>query len=251
MRARRFVVVDQAGIVRAEMRTEPDGSAVLRLSDAAGAPRAVLGVSGDGLVRRILRALIVRGEPISVREIVAASDDYPEELIYDTLVSLDEEEIISLRGQHMDSAPPLCARPTDFAARVSGGPWRYASGAVDALGVAVMLGGPAEIRSYCHDCNEPLQVSAGPHGPEAGAAAIVLWVGRDFDGRGRRGLHGPGASFFQSEAHLRAWRERNAAVEGAGATLAEAFKLAQRTFGGLVDDVASSPTNVQSDGSTY
>lgn len=46
VRARRFVVLDQAGIVRAELRTEPDGSAVLRVSDGArgqrgGRPRGV------------------------------------------------------------------------------------------------------------------------------------------------------------------------------------------------------------------
>jgi len=159
------------------------------------------------LVRHILRALLARGEPISVHDIVAASGDGPAELIYETLVALDDEEIISLGGQHIDSAPPLCGRPTDFAVRVSGAGWRYAGGAVDALGVAVLLGGLAEIRSSCHDCNEPLRLSAGPHGLEAGAAGIVLWVGRDFHGRGGGGgRHGPATTFFQSEAHYRVSR---------------------------------------------
>jgi hypothetical protein len=193
------------------------------------------------LVRHILRALFARGEPIAVNDIVAASGDGPAELIYETLVALDDEEIIALRGQHIDSAPPLRGRPTDFAVRVSGAAWRYAGGAVDALGVAVLLGGLAEIRSSCHDCNEPLRLSAGPHGPEAGAAGMVLWVGRDFDGRGRSGgRHGPATTFFQSAAHLRMWRERNTGVEGAGTTLAEGFILAQRTFGGLLDDAVTS-----------
>jgi hypothetical protein len=141
-------------------------------------------------------------------------------------------------GQHIDSAPPLCTRPTDFAVRGPGAAWRYAGGAVEALGVAVVLGGPAEIRSYCHDCNEPLRFSAGSHGPDADAGGFVLWVARDFDGPGGRGARrGPATSFFQSEAHLQVWRERDAGVEGAGATLAEGFKLAQRMFGGLLENV--------------
>lgn len=191
------------------------------------------------LVRRILRALIVRGEPIAVRDIVAAACDYPEELIYDTLVSLDDEDVISLRGQYIDGAAPVWARRTDFAVHVFGGRWRYARGAVDALGIAVMLGEQAAIRSYCHDCDAPLRISAGPHGANVGAASTVLWVGRDFDAPGARDAgRGPASMFFQSLAHLRVWRAKNAAVEGAGATLAEGIKLAQRMFAGLLKDGA-------------
>ena len=79
MRARRFVVVDQAGIVRAEMRTEPDGSAVLRVSDAAGAPRAVLGVSGDGLTR-----LLFQGRDGAARaSLTVAPEDWPALVLFD------------------------------------------------------------------------------------------------------------------------------------------------------------------------
>jgi len=79
IRARRFVVVDQAGIVRAEVRTEPDGSAVLRVSDAAGAPRVVLGVSGDGLTR-----LVFQGRDGAARASLAvAPEDWPALVLFD------------------------------------------------------------------------------------------------------------------------------------------------------------------------
>jgi len=41
-------------------------------------------------------------------------------------------------------------------------------------------------------------------------------------------------NFFRSEEDLRAWRELNPAVEGAGATVAEGFKLSRHIFGGLL-----------------
>jgi hypothetical protein len=41
-------------------------------------------------------------------------------------------------------------------------------------------------------------------------------------------------NFFRSEDHLRLWREANPTAPGAGATVAEAFKVARRLFGGLL-----------------
>jgi hypothetical protein len=40
---------------------------------------------------------------------------------------------------------------------------------------------------------------------------------------------------LRSEEHLRAWRAANLEVAGAGATVAEGFKLGRRIFGGLLD----------------
>jgi hypothetical protein len=37
--------------------------------------------------------------------------------------------------------------------------------------------------------------------------------------------------FFRSEEDLRAWRDLNPSVEGAGATVAEGFKLGRHVFG--------------------
>jgi hypothetical protein len=37
-----------------------------------------------------------------------------------------------------------------------------------------------------------------------------------------------------TEEHLRTWRQANLTAEGAGATVAEGFKLGERAFGGLL-----------------
>jgi Alkylmercury lyase len=41
-------------------------------------------------------------------------------------------------------------------------------------------------------------------------------------------------NFFRSEEHLRAWREANADMPGAGMIVEEAFKLGAHVFGGLL-----------------
>jgi hypothetical protein len=41
-------------------------------------------------------------------------------------------------------------------------------------------------------------------------------------------------NFFRSEEHLSVWRDLNSAVEGAGTTVADGFKLGRHVFGGLL-----------------
>lgn len=179
------------------------------------------------LVRQILRAFVDQEGPIAVQAIVAASPEYPAELTYEALVALDRDDLIRVRGGYLDVAYPFCATPTEFAVRLPGGQVRYACCALDALGIAPMLGRSVEIRSRCHHCNESLQFSAGRHGLEPNAAGVMLWFGKRDDERGT-------VTFFRSEEHLRAWWKANPTVEGAGATVGEGFKLGQLIFGSLL-----------------
>ena len=41
-------------------------------------------------------------------------------------------------------------------------------------------------------------------------------------------------NFFRSKEHMRAWREANPTLVGAGTPVSEAFKLGERVFGGLL-----------------
>ncbi len=70
------------------------------------------------LARQILRAFVETGGPISVQGIVAASPEYPAELTYEALVALDRDDVIRVRGDHVDVAYPFCAAPTHFAVRL-------------------------------------------------------------------------------------------------------------------------------------
>src|SRR5712692_1315065 len=68
--------------------------------------------------------------------------------------------------------------PTPFVVRLPGGEERYACCAIDALGIAPMLGQRVEIRSRCHHCKTPLEFRAAPDGPGTDADGVMLWLGK-------------------------------------------------------------------------
>lgn len=134
------------------------------------------------LVRRILRLFVVRGGPIPVDDVVA-SPHVSAATVHDALVALDDGDIIRVRDGRVDIAYPFSANPTPFVVRLPGATERYACCAMDALGIAPMLGQPVEIRSRCHHCGVPLNFAAGPSGPGSDAEGVMLWFGKRGDER--------------------------------------------------------------------
>jgi hypothetical protein len=130
------------------------------------------------LCRRVLRLFLDRGGPIPVAEVVAASDEGSPEAVHEALVALDDDDLIRIRAGLIDIAYPFSAMPGAFAVAVASGERRYACCAVDALGVASMIGRRVEIFSRCHHCGTPLEFSATPHGPGPGAEGVMLWIGK-------------------------------------------------------------------------
>ncbi len=130
--------------------------------------------------RRILRIFLDRGGPIPVDEIVAAFHDDP---IHQTLAALDNDDLIRIRDGQIDIAYPFSASPTPFVVRLPGAKERYACCAMDALGIAPMVGQPVEIRSRCHHCTMPLEFSVSPDGPGPEAEGVMLWLGKRTDER--------------------------------------------------------------------
>jgi hypothetical protein len=135
------------------------------------------------LVRRILRLFVDRGGPIPVEDIVAESHGSPPAAIRDALIALDDDDLIRVRDGHVDVAYPFSASPTPFVVRLAGERERYACCAMDALGIAPMLGQQVQIRSRCHHCGTPLEFSAAPHGPERDADGLMVWFGTRGDER--------------------------------------------------------------------
>ena len=124
------------------------------------------------LTRLILRTFLQRGGPIPVTDIIGS---------YAALAALDDDDLIRIRAGQIDMAYPFSAAPTPFRVRVSGGPDRYACCATDALGFAPMIGEPVEIRSQCHHCGTPLDLSATPDGPGPEAEGVMVWFGKRRD----------------------------------------------------------------------
>ncbi len=135
------------------------------------------------LVRLILGTFLQRGGPIAVGDIIAGSPEAPAEALHDALVALDDDDVIRVRAGQIDIAYPFSAAPTPFRVRLSGGRDRYACCAMDALGMAPMVGEAIEIRSPCHHCGAPLEFSATPGGPGPDADGVMVWFGKRGDER--------------------------------------------------------------------
>lgn len=136
--------------------------------------------------QQILRTFVDRGGPISREDIVAAFQDRSAEAVHEALIALDDDDVIRVRDGHVDLAYPFSAIPTPFVVRVPDGRERYTCCAIDALGIAPMLGRKVEIRSQCHHCKMPLTFAADPDGPGPEADGVMLWlVGKQADDRCR------------------------------------------------------------------
>jgi hypothetical protein len=135
--------------------------------------------------QRILRAFVDRGGPIPLDDIVAGFEDRPAEAVSEALTTLDGDDVIRVRDGHADLAYPFSAIPTPFVVRVPDGRERYTCCAIDALGIAPMLGQHVEIWSQCHHCQIPLAFSADPDGPGPEADGVMLWLGKRPDDRCR------------------------------------------------------------------
>ncbi len=132
------------------------------------------------LAQLILRAFLQRGSAIPVEDVIG-SPEHAVDAAYDALAALDDDDLIRIRTGLIDMAYPFSAAPTPFRVLVSGGRDRYACCATDALGFAPMIGEAVEIRSPCHHCGAPLELSATPDGPGPDADGVMVWFGKRGD----------------------------------------------------------------------
>jgi len=133
------------------------------------------------ILQAILRAFVEWPDPIVVEAFLRG---FPERSPEDTraaLTRLDEDDLIRIRDGRVDLAYPFSTTPTPFVVHLSGRGDRYVCCALDALGMAPMLGESVRIESRCHHCGEPLEFSADPLGPGSGAAGVMMWAGKRCD----------------------------------------------------------------------
>ncbi len=130
------------------------------------------------ILQAILRTFVERPDPIVVEEFIRG---FPERAPDDTraaLTRLDEDDLIQIREGRVDLAYPFSTTPTSFVVHLSGRGDRYVCCAIDALGLAPMLGESVRIRSRCHHCGESLEFSVDPSGPGPSAEGIMMWAGK-------------------------------------------------------------------------
>jgi len=157
--------------------------------DVEGRGRARRAARESSTATRILQMFLDRSGPFPVGEIVARLQHGSAESVHDALAKLDDEDMIRISDGRVDLAYPFSASPTPFLVRFPDGRERHVCCAVDALGVAPMVGQAVEIRARCHHSGTPLQFATTPEGPGREAAGIMLWVGKRTEER-CRGIEG-------------------------------------------------------------
>src|SRR5258708_660566 len=101
------------------------------------------------VLQQVLRAFVERSGPAAVEQIVAAFGDAPPYRIREDLAKLDADDLIQIRDGLVEVSYPCSAFPTAFMVELGDGQERYACCAIDALGIAPMLGQRVRIRSRC------------------------------------------------------------------------------------------------------
>jgi hypothetical protein len=157
--------------------------------DVEGRGRARRAARETSTATQILQMFLDRGGPFPVGEIVTRLGPYSAGSVHDALAKLDDEDLIRISDGRVDLAYPFSASPTPFLVRFQDGRERHVCCAVDALGIAPMVGQAVEIRARCHHSGTPLQFATTPEGPVRAAAGIMLWVGKRTEER-CRGIEG-------------------------------------------------------------
>ena len=133
------------------------------------------------------------------------------------------------------AAYPFSAMPTSYLVHIGDGPSVYAMCAIDALGIARMLGRATTVRSADPSTGEPVTLAldaAGRLRDHQPAAAAVL-VGATAHGESCVAADTCCAtvSFFASSTTARSWLHDNPDVRGPVLDLATALDLANEVFG--------------------
>jgi hypothetical protein len=157
--------------------------------DAEGRGQARRAARETPAARRILRMFVDRGAPIPLGDVLA---EVRRDGVGDAdaaLATLDAEDLIRVAAGHVDLAYPFSASPTSFVVRLPDGRERYVCCAVDALGIAPMIGDTVEVSARCRQSDVPLRFVVTPDGPGAESAGTMVWVGKRTEER-CRGIDG-------------------------------------------------------------
>jgi hypothetical protein len=128
--------------------------------------------------RAVLRAFVERAGPVPVEAVVASLPELDAARVRESLARLDADDLLVLAGGAVDVAYPFAGRPTPFVVDLPGGQSRFSCCAIDALGIAPMVGGRVQVRAPCHQSGAPLAFPVDPDGPGAAAAGVMVWVAR-------------------------------------------------------------------------
>jgi hypothetical protein len=137
------------------------------------------------VLQAIYRLFLDREGAASITEIAASLPGARRSSLEEELVRLDEDDLIQVMDGRVEIAYPFSVRPTAFTVRLDEAAERYVCCAIDALGMAPMLGKRVEVTAECHHCGQLLQFPVTPDGPGPEADGVMAWVGRRCEGERR------------------------------------------------------------------
>ena len=140
------------------------------------------------------------------------------------------------QGGRISAAYPFSATPTAHLVQITGHPPVYAMCAIDALGIAPMLGTSVVISSADPVTEEPIVVSVDGSDSAWRPATAVVFVGRTADQ-----CAGPSAAtccgyinFFASRPAAAAWARTHPEIDGGILSQARALEVGEQIFGQLL-----------------
>jgi hypothetical protein len=141
---------------------------------ARWADRAAVGPAARATLREIHERFVTDGGTIPLATL---RDPGP-------VTELDAHDLVYASDGRVVLAYPWSGTPTAFVAELPGGRPRWACCAIDALGVAPLVGQPVTVRARCHHCEEPIELTVEPDRPLTGDP-VMAWVGDRGDLRGK------------------------------------------------------------------
>jgi hypothetical protein len=161
--------------------TEPEVALVIKTAAEIGEPETEARAAArraareTPVLRAVLRRFVDRGGPVRTADVRAVLPDLPASVVDGALAALHADDLLVLQGDAIALAYPFSTAPTGFVARWRGVE-RFICCAIDALGMAPMLGEPVEVVASCHLSGAPLRFPVTPDGPAPEAAGLMVWV---------------------------------------------------------------------------
>jgi len=184
------------------------------------------------LYGQVLRAFAASGRPspVWVRERATALGLDADEV----LAVLAREDLIHLGADgEIAVAYPFSGRPTRHQVTIGGDREVWSMCAIDALGMAAMLGEPIEVRSSDPVSGEPVTITLDPGGtPEWDPAGAMVIAGTkcECDGPSYQGCCDV-LNFFLSQSNAEHYLAANPQVQGHPITIPEAAAAGHAIFG--------------------
>jgi hypothetical protein len=187
----------------------------------------------------VLRSFAATGSAPDPGTLVVPGAEVP-----DVLVLLHDQDFIRLGADgRIEIAYPFSAKPTPHVVRLPGDVEAYAMCAIDALGIAPMLGAPVQIRSSDPATGAVITVRV----PATGSGTVwdpdtaVVVYGGIADAPADPGDPQPAAdvccgmmNFFANRSSAANWMAAHPAIEGAVLDHADALRLGTEVFGPLL-----------------